>query len=339
MSLSDELVQKIEAEFRKHDPEIANFAIEEIAEITGGWESPIYSFSLRFQRGSAHFQQGHVIRVYEGANAQAQAQKDFQIMTRVNQFGLPTPAIDFLIMNKDRVDEAYLLMEKIEGETAADFIQAGKDEGGEVLGRLAAYQARLHEMNWRQIWQPQDAEKFSSKGFARAKLENLRREIAQLGIPDFECCLAWLEERIPKESAELSLLHNDYHPENALLRNEDGALFLIDWGFAELGDARMDLAWSLLQVSLILGGHARAEYLAAYEDARGATVEHVEFFEALKFTERMATIAQWLQPDFEIPIRKIREDGLRGSYKVHITNVYARLKEITGCTIPLIEAL
>ena len=82
----------------------------------------------------------------------------------------------------------------------------------------------------------------------------------------------------------------------------------------------------------MLGRNAREAYLSAYEDAASQSVEHLAFFEALKFTERMVTIAQWLQSGFEIPIRKISQESLRGSYKVHIVNVYARLKEVTGCT-------
>lgn len=340
MSLSEKLLQRIETEFRQRDKEISDFAIEEIVEITGGWESPIYSFTARFQKGENRFEQGQVIRFYQGAGAQAQARKDFQIMTRVNQFGVPTPGLDFLILDEGGPQDAYLLMEKIEGQSAARLIRAGQDQQGEVLKRLAAYQARLHEIDWWQIWRPEDAEALVGQDFIQARLENLRLEIAQLRISDFDCSLAWLEERIPNEDGtNLSLLHNDYHPENALVGSEDGALFLIDWGFAELGDARMDLAWTLLQVSLMLGSNARAKYLAAYEDARGQAVGHLAFFEALKFSERMATIAQWLQPDFEIPIRKIREAGLQGSYKVHVINVYDRLKEITGCKIPLIETL
>jgi len=335
MSLSKELIQRIEGEFRKRDAGISALEITDIVEITGGWESPIYSFRSKINKASGSVEQGHVIRFYEVDGAIAQARKDFQIMTRVNQFGVPTPTLEFLILDEDEPGEAYLLMEKIEGPTVAQVAQ--KEE---PIKRLAAYQAVLHKIDWPEIWMPEDVHKQAGTDYVQTRMEKLKGEISQLELPDFDCVLAWLEEHVPVEgSVELSLLHNDYHPENALLRDEDGAMFIIDWTFAEPGDARMDLAWSLLQVSLMLGADAKGEYLRAYEEALGQSVKDLAFFEALKFTERMLTIAQWLQPDFEIPIRKISKEALQGSYKVHVTNVYARLKELTGCEIALIETL
>jgi aminoglycoside phosphotransferase (APT) family kinase protein len=341
MSLPKDLVARIEQAFRKRDPEIQSMAIDHIEEIVGGWESPIYSFTSQTMREGGVQSSGHVIRFYTGLEATAKAHKDFRVMERVSQLGVPTPKLDFVIDDTGD-DEAYLVMEKIEGKTAAHFLQAKDEVDGRALMELAAYQAMLHGLDWRDIWIPKNAELLArdASGYVEDRLVSLKETIKELGSGDFDCVIAWLDSKVPgNDASPVTFIHNDYHPENAVLREADEALFIIDWGFAEPGDARMDLAWTLLQVSLMLGRNAREAYLSAYEDAASQSVEHLAFFEALKFTERMVTIAQWLQSGFEIPIRKISQESLRGSYKVHIVNVYARLKEVTACTIPLIEAL
>jgi len=335
MGLSKKLITRIEEQFRLRDSDIRAVEILDIVEITGGWESPIFSFRSKITKSSGSVEQGHVIRFYVGDGAIAQARKDFQIMTRVNQFGVPTPGLEFVIFAEDKPREAYLVMEKIEGPTVAE-----QKASKRAIRGLADYQAVLHKLDWREIWKPEGAQELTGQDYVRLRMERLKDAISQLEGSDFDCTLAWLEERFPAESSvELSLLHNDYHPENALVREADGAMFIIDWTFAEPGEARMDLAWTLLQVSIMLGAEAREDYLKAYEKELGESVKDLAFFEALKFAERMLTIAQWMQPDFEIPIRKISKDALRGSYKVHVINVYARLKAVTGCEIPLIETL
>jgi hypothetical protein len=77
--------------------------------------------------------------------------------------------------------------------------------------------------------------------------------------------------------------------------------------------------------------------LEAYERAVGTPIENFEYFEAIKLTMRMITIATWLEEDVEIPVPRITKQALRGEYRVHLLNPYLRLKEITGIEIQLIE--
>jgi hypothetical protein len=101
----------------------------------------------------------------------------------------------------------------------------------------------------------------------------------------------------------------------------------------------MDLAWSALLIGVSFGDRERLRFLRSYEGQGGAAIDHMEFFEVLKFTQRMLTIATWLDQRFEIPIKKITKVALRGEYKVHVTNVYARLRLLTGLRLPSIEDL
>ena len=92
-------------------------------------------------------------------------------------------------------------------------------------------------------------------------------------------------------------------------------------------------------MDVMVGPQYREELLKRYEKLAGKAVENLEYFEAVKFSERMLTIATWLDESVAIPVKKITKEAIRGQYKVHVLNVYARLKEITGLELPTIENL
>ena len=53
----------------------------------------------------------------------------------------------------------------------------------------------------------------------------------------------------------------------------------------------------------------------------------------------MLTIATWLDKSVTIPVPKITRDAIRGDYKIHVLNVYRRLKQILAYSLPTFENL
>ncbi len=322
-------------------PEYENMGeIKDIVEIQGGWESPIFSFALVSQDADEVKKTYFVLRYYEGSEAQKKAEKDFHVMERVSQLGIHVPMPMFTFQS-DASEESYLVMEKIEGRLAADF-ESDSKSGQRVLEELATIQAYLHNLPIEDFQIPliNNDSKETKKNFFLTYKEDLELSILEHKLEDFTPIIDWLEENIPVDlEAEIAFLHNDFHPENVIVSKEDGALFVLDWGFAGFGDRRMDLAWSVLQIENMLGAEARKDYLSYYEDAIGRKTNALTSIEALKLTERLITIASWLVPGFETPIKKIDAEAIRGTYRVHVLNVYERLREITGIKIRTFEDL
>ncbi|MCH7663081.1 MAG: phosphotransferase, partial [Chloroflexi bacterium] len=176
--------------------------------------------------------------------------------------------------------------------------------------------------------------------YVTSKLYEMRTLIDQFALSEFEGHIHWLEDRLEHgATTHLSVIHNDYHPLNILLRAKGGDLVIIDWSFAEVGDYRLDLAWSVMLLGVMVGEQYRDVLLASYEQLSGNQVVHFQYFEVLKFTQRMLTIATWLDDSVEIPVKKITKAAIHSEYKVHILNPYRRLKEITGLSLASIEAL
>ena len=66
-------------------------------------------------------------------------------------------------------------------------------------------------------------------------------------IPDVERAAAWLAENRPAESAEVSLIHNDFKFDNLVLDPGDltRIVAVLDWEMATIGDPLMDLGTTL----------------------------------------------------------------------------------------------
>ena len=150
----------------------------------------------------------------------------------------------------------------------------------------------------------------------------------------------WLEERVEQgASTEYCLMHNDYHPQNLMLSSKDHQLTILDWSFVEIGDFRLELAWSALLFGVMFGEQYRLPLMEFYEEIRGRPIQHFKYFEVLKLTQRMLTIATWLDKSVTIPVPKITRDAIRGDYKIHVLNVYRRLKQILAYSLPTFENL
>ena len=124
-----------------------------------------------------------------------------------------------------------------------------------------------------------------------------------------------------------------------MIREDDGQLVVLDWSFADIGDFRLDLAWSALLVGVTAGERYRDVLIQRYQAVSGLDVENFSYFEVLKLGARLITIALWLEESVVIPVSKITKQAIRSEYRVHVLNVYNRVKEITLLPIPLFEGL
>jgi aminoglycoside phosphotransferase (APT) family kinase protein len=328
------------AEFlRRQYPELENLNILELSELGEGWETDLYRLKLAGTKYGEPETMELVIRLYEGSDALEKAQKEFSLMTDMARLGIATPRVDALVTDRSILERPFVVMEHIQGGTLEVKIQS--EGASHWMNPMMEMLVRIHAVPWVElIPEPEMPHPRSDEPLAYVSglLDEMDHVIQRHDLVDFEPTMSWLRKREALGSAtEPALIHNDYHPQNILLR--DSALVVIDWSFAEIGDFRMDLAWSVLLFDVMAGGDYRAAMLEAYEQAAGSHVENFIFFEALKFAMRMVTIGMWLDEAVEIPVAGITKQAIRSDYKVHVMNPYRRLKEITGLEIRTIEEL
>lgn len=301
--------------------------------IGAGWETDLYTLWIESgaDQGARHEQL--VLRLFHGSGAPQRADREFQLMRRLHRLGLPIPQVIHLAGSDSPLDSSFILMERIAGPTMRQQLAgASERQIQEALRRMAALLANIHRVAWQQALPEADPET------PAAMLRQMQDMVERFRLDEFQPLLRWLEQRQHAvDSVHPALLHNDYHPDNLLVR--EGELVVIDWSFAGVGDFRLDLAWTVLLVGTMLGERYRQPTLRSYRQHRGTELDHFEYFEALKLGSRVLTLLTWLEQPVEIPIHRITPEAMRGDYKIHVLNPYRRLKQITGLELPTIERL
>ncbi|MFQ5968210.1 MAG: phosphotransferase family protein [Acidimicrobiia bacterium] len=320
-----------------------NLRVFDRGEITEGWETRIHAFAVGYVVDGEERSQEFILRLFPGVRGAAQAVKEFAVMKQVARWGVPAPRVDFVVTEETPFGDPFIVMERVRGESMADVLEGAPErEVLRLVGAMVDPLVRLHEMPPNELFpaRPGAITNDEPVTFVPPELADMRAAVDRYELRDFELLLRWLEVRREEGAPGYTcVLHNDYHPLNMVVREGDGELIILDWSFADAGDFRLDLAWSALLLGVMAGERYREVLIERYEDISGRNVENFSYFEVLKLAARLITIALWLDESAVIPVSRITKQAIRNEYKVHVLNVYDRVKEITELQVPLFEGL
>jgi aminoglycoside phosphotransferase (APT) family kinase protein len=202
------------------------------------------------------------------------------------------PVAEVLVTDADATDEqkdaigaAFMIVERLDGETIARKILRD-DEFAGARPKLAAQcgeaLAAIHSI-------PIDA----VPGLEQTdQVAQYRAAHDSLGVPSpaFELGFRWLEQHRPATSAT-TVVHGDFRLGNLII-DGNGLRAVIDWELGHLGDPMEDLGWLCTKAWRFankprVGGFGDVEDLvAAYEERSGTTVD----LEALRWWETLGTL-------------------------------------------------
>jgi aminoglycoside phosphotransferase (APT) family kinase protein len=135
----------------------------------------------------------------------------------------------------------FVVMERVPGRTVLDRVKAHPLRAKALLEALAAAHAALHRVEpagWPFPTDPTTWEVDRRLGEAEAA--------APPADPGLVAALAWLSANRGRAQGEgPSICHYDFHPMNAVV-DDAGAVAVIDWEGAGVGDRHSDLARSLV---------------------------------------------------------------------------------------------
>ena len=135
------------------------------------------------------------------------------------------------------------------------------------------------------------------------------REARTPDAPDCEDIMAWLQDKMPPDSDQAAIIHNDFKFDNVVLDpdNPGKIIGVLDWEMATLGDPLMDLGGSLaywvektdppeMQAIKFMptdteGALTRDELVRYYAELSGKTVDSYDFYYCFGLF-RLAVIAQ-----------------------------------------------
>lgn len=336
MPMTGAQVAYLEQLLAREYPTRTDFELSDAVEITGGWETQIYAFTIRYEERGRNRSSDLILRLFSSPGGYRRASREFTVMSAVARWEVPVPRVDLLVTDESPFHVPFIVMERVRGPMMLDALRGGAE--GEVallIDAMAAHLSRLHELPWSEILPARAV----PQGVVRPVLHEMRQAVERYGLDAFAPLIHWLDVRGEDAAVKPVLLHNDYHPGNIVIREGDGELVILDWSFAEAGDYRLDLAWSALQLGVMAGERRRAAFIERYREISGRPVDHLEYYEGLKLGARLITLALWLDGAVEIPVTKITQDSIRNEYKGHVLDVYRRLRELTEIQIPQFEGL
>jgi aminoglycoside phosphotransferase (APT) family kinase protein len=321
-------------------PKRSQIRITDLAEISHGWETDVFAINSQFNVDGENHREDFILRAFQGMDAAFRTKREAEVVMKARELDIPVPRIEFYITENSPIRSPFILMEKVDGRLFNDALaDASSERFVHLTDQMASVLVRIHKLPVAEFSGPLTKNAGDIENYLPRQISQLQSTITKHGLRGFNPLIHRLREESPEVRFQgESLLHNDYHPQNIFLR-EDDDLAVFDWSFADLGDHRLDLAWTVLLFGLMTEFRHRELLLQAYEAHAGLAVKDFEFFEVLKFTARMVTLVSWLTGSVPIPVAKITPEAMRGAYKVHITNVYERLNELTSVHIPDVESL
>jgi aminoglycoside phosphotransferase (APT) family kinase protein len=316
--------------------------ISGLEELTGGWETYLLAATAETIGKGASERFGWVLRFRIGAQANDFALQEYAVMKSVAERGIPVPGRLQLVTGDSPFGAPFLAMEKVEGATLGRLLETEPSAVvGELLNSMVELFVALHSLRPDTDWfaDPSRLDRAAPGTTVPGVMGRIQDTIERHQLETMAPLTDWLRSRLADvPPGEISLVHNDFHPDNIIVRRQ-GAMCVLDWSFAGPGDPRLDLAWTVFLMGTAVGHQHRQSVLTRYRRLSGATIDPFLVLEALKLADRLVTLASWLEEPAVIPVAKITPQAMRTDYRIHILNIYRRLKELTGLSLPLFEEL
>jgi aminoglycoside phosphotransferase (APT) family kinase protein len=312
--------------------------ISNLTKITSGWENEVYSFTAEYSDRKTDL----ILRIYPGDHAEWKSEREFNGIKRLYEVGFPVPKVHALEHDLSIFGKPVIIMEKINGREGWKVIDKsyGK-ERDRLINQFCQIFANLHSLDWRLIHpDPLPYNENDPYGLINSLMQKIQGYVDQ--FPDAKVLMPvfdWLMDRrnnVP--CRRLSVVHMDYHPANLILK-DNGDAIIIDWTNIDVGDFRMDLAWTMLLVSSYGNPEGRDIVLNEYEKIIGHKIEQIEYFEVFALLRRLFSIFVSLTVGAnKLGMRPEAIESMKKSVR-HIKILCDLLHQKTGISVPEMENL
>jgi aminoglycoside phosphotransferase (APT) family kinase protein len=262
--------------------------VTELQDITTGWETQIVAFQLQSRHSDP---KPMVIRIYSGASGGEKAEREYNIMLRLNTIGYNVPKVYAFETGFSQLDSPFLVMERIMGGVLWDRLKTGLQNSYQSIFALnAELMARLHALPPYDIL-PEDTVSETQQRILNLILWQAGKLEENGLLPKFMPLIRWLRENLEKVSEYTPcVIHRDLHPMNILLRLDDSPV-VIDWSGSAVGDSREDVCWTALLASTFIDDGLRREFYDLYVKYSGRALVDLPFFEVFVCLRRLSDLA------------------------------------------------
>ena len=225
----------------------------------------VYAFSLLYNYENKVVNLQLVLKLYESTEQHRRtSQIEYYILNYLNNASFPVPNVYFMETNESVFGGPFLIMERIDGQSMKNYVKHHKEkEVFDVLNLLAATCVRLHELDFNVISENVLEKPEDEYSYAR-KSALIKDELNYGKNWDYGWLTNWLKINVEKcPCNQYSLLHFDMGFNNFIVTKNKKIMF-IDWEWARVGDALMDVGSAYLEIRRVIDAKAASFFLKQY---------------------------------------------------------------------------
>ena len=322
--------------FQLHFWDRKDIQINNLRDITTGWETEILSFDIEWTENGERGFQKLVARVYPGKNADIKVQRESKTMKQLLDLGYPVPTVHIVETEKSQLGQPFMIMDRIDGGTLDDKLQEDYEKWRREFSRLFV---RLHQLDWRKMHKsPDEFPTDDPSYFMNTTLSQYKKHLQQSQKMELMPIVNWLQKRIPDvPCTNYSITHGDFHPMNILVDEKENS-YVIDWGASRVADFRSDLAWTLLLHHAYSTKENRDATLKSYEDVLGQEVEQIEYFEVLSCLRRLHDVMSSFDKGADQMGMRPEAVEMMKETMGHVVRVRDRLADLSEIIIPEVDS-
>jgi aminoglycoside phosphotransferase (APT) family kinase protein len=257
--------ERLQAYWRARFPNRPNARVTSLRELSGGFSKTTILFDV------ADWEDAPASLVMRrdvlGGATETSVVQEYPVLCAAHKHGLLVPEILFLEEDLTKLDRAFIVMRKAQGEPAGDLWRPSPACTPQTGIDLARTLAKLHALDPAEFGIGLQG---SPEQQAREYLQSWRAAARRKAVepdPVLEAALTWVEHNMPPLPARLSYVHADPGFWNILI--QDGCLTaLLDWELGHLGDPAEDLSYVKPFIEVFMPWQ---DFLAAYYEAGGGT--------------------------------------------------------------------
>jgi aminoglycoside phosphotransferase (APT) family kinase protein len=335
--MDENQIQKLTEYYHQKYPNKQTLRIADTKEITDGWETKLYKYSINYFLNDKPASEQHVIRVFSD-NAASTSEKEFHVMMKLRDNGYSVPAVFHNDINGAIIGKPFIIMEYLSGNTMDYRFRCVSDsEREELYKQMIELFVDLHKVGVSKIFP--EIKLTDTEDYLSFFLNMIDGRIAESKLGWVNPVVDWLRERRDDVKVrELSVLHGDFHGRNILYR-EDGSPAVIDWSGIHVGDYRFDLAWTLILFSTFGGSFFRELLMNLYSDVSGEEITDIEFFEVLGCLVRLVHVFPSFLKKDDVTGVVSKSEVMTPDISDHFLKVYDMLVSRTGIKLPEFERI
>ena len=206
--------------------------------------------------------------------------REFRVQKALESSDVPVAKMHLLCEDDAVIGSSFYIMERIDGRNFDNpsLPEIGFEERRPVLEEMNRVLAAIHSVDL----QASGLDDYGPAGnyYARQidRWTKQYRASETETIEAMDTLITWLNENIPAEDGQRTLVHGDYRIDNMLFsKTGPSCLAVLDWELSTLGHPYADLAAVIMQWSMPPGDHGRG--LAGIDRKAQGLIEDQEFID------------------------------------------------------------